>query len=134
MSHKTSVKGKSLPREFRLIRLELAREAEHPEGSRQDGYHLVAPLDRDDHIDPDLWKLHREACRVVRFRSGEEDEIGHLVHKGKATWAFHYDVQGDEQDEPGYRFDDERFVVGEYVSVHEDDGLHTFRVVSVEHL
>jgi hypothetical protein len=124
----------SLPRQFRLIRLELAREPKHPDGSRQHGYRLVAPLDNEDRIDTELWRAHREACRVVRFRPGEEEDIGHLVHKGKATWAFHYDVQGDEEDETGFRFGDERFVIGEYVSLREDEGLHTFKVTSVEHL
>jgi hypothetical protein len=124
----------TLPRQFRLIRLELAREAGHPGGSRQHGYRLVAPLDADGRIDPGLWKLHRDACRVVRFRPDEEDEIGHLVQNGKGTWAFHYDVQGDEEDEAGYRFGDERFVIGEYVSIHEEGALHTFLVTSVEHV
>ena len=117
----------ALPRQFRLIRLDLAREAGHPEGSRQHGYRLVAPLDAE------LWKRHRDACRVVRFRPDEDEEVGHLVRKGN-TWAFTYDVQGDEQDETGYRFGDERFVIGEYVSIHEEGALHTFQVTSVEHI
>ncbi|MEZ5801790.1 MAG: hypothetical protein R3D29_16630 [Nitratireductor sp.] len=32
----------------------------------------------------------------------------------RAKWAFHYDIFGDEDDdETGYRFSSERFVVGE---------------------
>jgi hypothetical protein len=124
----------ALPHNFRRIRLELARERGHPEGSRRHGYTFVAPLDAGDRIDAETWKHYREVCRVVRFRPGEEDEIGHLVRKPGGTWAFHYDVQGDDDDEAGYRFSDERFVIGEYVSVREDDGMHTFAVTSVEHL
>jgi hypothetical protein len=123
----------ALPRQFRLIRLELAREAGHPVGSRQHGYRLVAPLDADGRIDPELWKAHRDACRVVRFRPDEDDDVGHLVRTGN-TWTFHYDIKGDEEDEAGYRFGDERFVLGEYVSIHEEGALHTFKVTSVEHV
>jgi hypothetical protein len=52
----------------------------------------------------------------------------------RGSWAFHYDVSGEDDDETGYRFQDERFVVGKYLSVREDDKQHTYRVVSVEHL
>lgn len=120
-----------LPRQFREIRLELAREAGHPEGSRQHGYRLIAPLDANGRIDAPLWKLHREACRVVKFRPNEDDEIGHLVRHGK-HWAFHYDVKGEDSDEAGYRLEDERFVLGEYISVHDTGGMRTFRVAAVD--
>ncbi|HET7680175.1 MAG TPA: hypothetical protein VFK79_08605 [Xanthobacteraceae bacterium] len=123
----------ALPRQFREIRLELAREPDHPAGSRQHGYRLIAPLDAEGHIDVHLWELHRVACRVVRFRPGEDDEVGHLIRRG-AHWVFHYDIMGSDDDESGYRFSDERFVVGEYVSIHEVEGLRTFQVTSVEHL
>lgn len=128
-----SATGTALPRSFREIRLELAREASHPEGSRAHGYRLIAPLDAENRIDAALWKAHHDACRVVRFRPNEEDEVGHLVRHGN-YWAFHYDVKGTDSDESGYRFADERFTVGEYVSIHEANGMHTFRVTSVEHV
>jgi hypothetical protein len=124
----------ALPHSFRRIRLELARERGHPDGSSRHGYTFVAPLDADGRIDAEEWKRHRDACRVVRFRPEEDDEIGHLVRKPGGSWAFHYDVQGEDDDEAGYRFSDERFVIGEYVSVREDDGMHTFTVTSVQHL
>jgi hypothetical protein len=127
-------KSTQLPRQFRRIRLELAREPGHPAGSSRDGYELIAPLDHDDRIDAALWRAHREACGVTRFRAQDDDEIGHLVHKQGGTWAFHYDVSGDDEDETGYRFQNERFLVGEYLSVREGDKQHTYRVVSVEHL
>ena len=130
--HSTPASG-PLPRSFRVIRLELAREAGHPVGSRQHGYTLVAPLDAEGRIDAEVWKSHQPASRVVRFRRGEENDIGHLVRKG-GGWAFHYDIQGDDPDEVGFRFAEERFVVGEYVSIREPDGLHTFQVRSVEHV
>lgn len=123
-----------LPHDFREIRLELAREKDHPAGARDFGYTFVAPLDANGQIEPDLWSKHRAACRVVRFRPQEGDQIGHLVRRPGGSWAFHYDVMGTEDDEAGYRFNAERFVIGEYVSVKEDDETHTFRVVSVEPL
>ncbi|QTL01853.1 hypothetical protein J5J86_13655 [Aquabacter sp. L1I39] len=121
-----------LPDDFREIRLELAREKDHPQGARDFGYSFVAPLDESGRIEPTLWTKHRDACRVVRFRPSEADEIGHLVRRPGGSWAFHYDVSGTDDDEAGYRFGDERFTVGEYVSIREDEQMHTYRVVSVE--
>lgn len=57
-----------LPRSFREIRLELAREKDHPEGDRAIGYTLIAPLDNEGRIDAETWQSHREACKVVRRR------------------------------------------------------------------
>jgi hypothetical protein len=133
-SHDTSGTRRTtagLPRAFRRIRLELAREPGHPAGSRRHGYVFVAPLDESGRIDAKLWKQNRDDCRVVRFRPNDED-IGHLIHRPGGAWAFHYDIDGDEDDEVGFRFDDEKFVIGEYVSIREDETMHTFRVTSVE--
>jgi len=132
-SHNTTgtPRTSGMSRAFRRIRLELAREPEHPAGSRRHGYVFVAPLDEAGRIDATLWKQHRADCRVVRFRPNDED-IGHLVHRRGGSWAFHYDIDGDEDDEVGYRFADEKFVIGEYVSIEEDEKMHTFRVTSVE--
>lgn len=123
-----------LPHGFRQVRMELAREKGHPEGARNFGYSFVAPIDAAGHIDPALWTKHRDACRVVKFRPDEADEVGHLVRRPGGSWAFRYDISGTDDDEAGYRFGDERFEVGEYISVREDDEMHTFRVVSVEPL
>lgn len=123
-----------LPRNFRQIRLELAREPGHPEGSAAHGYAIIAPLDAEKKIDVKLWRIYRDSCRVVRFRPNEEDDLGHLVHRPGGSWAFHYDIRGDEDDEAGYHFENERFEIGEYVSIREDDRMRTFRVISVEHV
>ncbi len=121
-----------LPHAFRKIRLELAREKGHPAGSSGYGYTLVAPLGSDRRIDAALWKSHRDACRVVRFRPTGDDEVGHLVHQPGGSWSLRYDIRGDDSDEAGYRFQDEHFEIGEYVSIREADATHTYRVVSVE--
>lgn len=118
---------------LKIVRLELARDPNYPEGSPRRGYEFVAPLDPKGHLDAEEWRTARERCAVRRFWEGAPDERGHLVHRRGGTWAFHYDVQGDpEEDEPGWKFDTHTFKIGEYVSLREQDGeLRTFRVVAV---
>lgn len=121
---------------MKKISLELARDPDFPNGSREHGYSFVAPLDGEDQIIAADWKTHREECRVVRFWGEDEHEVGHLVRKPGGSWAFHYDIHGDEDDdEAGYRFGDERFRPGEYVSIKEHDGVtRTFRVIAAERI
>lgn len=120
---------------LKKIRLELARDREHPEGSNRHGYEFVGPLDEEGRLDPVLWKKYRARCRVRRFWLNDDDELGHLVRKPGGQWAFHYDINGDsDDDEGGYRLGNHKFAVGEYVSIreHEDDVMRTFRVVRVD--
>jgi hypothetical protein len=119
------------------IRLQLARSKEFPGGSARHGYDIVAPLDQDGHIDAELWRKQREGCRVRRFWAGEDDIIGHLIHKPggaeHARWAFEYGKGAATDDESGYRFGLHKFLPGEYVSIRDEDGeLHTFVVKAVE--
>lgn len=115
------------------IRLELARTKGYPEGARTIGYEFAAPLDAAGRIDAVAWHAQRDQCRVRRFRPGEEDDIGHLIRKPGGSWAFHYDIHSDEEeDESGYRFGDHPFKIGEYVSIREDDELVTYHVSRVE--
>lgn len=126
---------KPLPDNFRHIRLELAREPGHPVGDRAHGYDILLPLDEKTHIDAATFKAHSGACRVRRFRPGENDAIGLLAHGPGGRWYFDYDEDRDTDNEPGFRFDEEVFVVGEYISVREDDGdMHTFQIISVDRL
>jgi hypothetical protein len=116
---------------LKRIRLELARDQDFPDGSRERGYDLIAPIGEDDCLVADEWRLNRDRCRVRRFWAGEE-ERGRLVHKRGGTWAIDYDPKTEEDDEPGFRFDKHRFAPGEYVSLKEHDGhMRTFRIVSV---
>jgi hypothetical protein len=128
--HSKPILNTSLPPQFRQIRLVLAREPGHPEGDTGFGYLIVAPLDSDDRIDPKLWREHREACRIMRLRPDQNDQHGHLVHRGDG-WALSFPEMPDEI---GFHFGEERFVFGEYVSIKEHDKMHTYRVVSVSHL
>ena len=121
------------------IRLQLARSKAFPSGSDRHGYDLIAPLDENGHIDPELWRRHQKECRVRRFWANEEDAIGLLVHKPggaeHARWMFEYGARSNEDSEPGYRFGAHTFAVGEYVSIYDHGGqLHAFKVTSVEPL
>jgi hypothetical protein len=71
---------------------------------------------------------------VTRLRPDQEDRHGYLVHRQGGGWAFHYDKAANMPDEVGFHFADERFSVGEYVSIKEHDHLHTYRVSSVSYL
>ena len=125
-----------LPHVLKRIRLNLARSNQFPDGSAQHGYEFVAPLGADGRIDVDLWRKYRDHCGVRRFW-GDEEEVGHLLHKGGGSehgrWVFDYNGAAEHDDEAGYRFGSHAFRPGEYVSIRDEDGeLHTFEVVTVE--
>ncbi len=114
------------------IKLELAREPGHPNGDRDHGYHLYLPLTADGHVDGEAWHRVHGACRVRRFRPGEEERHGHILRGPGGQWTFDYDDRTDEDDEHGFKLRDEAFTAGEYVSIREDDGkMHTFQVILV---
>ncbi|MBI3437509.1 MAG: hypothetical protein HY054_02430 [Proteobacteria bacterium] len=125
----------TLPRQFRRIRLELAREPGHPDGDRGIGYTIVAPLQPDGRLDVDLARAHRDDCGVLRFKHDADVEEGHLRRRPGGSWSFHYDLPDDsEDDDAAYRLETHRFVPGEYVTIAEDDAAHTYRVISVSPL
>jgi len=64
---------------FNKIRLELARDHDFPDGSRERGYEFTAPLGKEGRISQSDWKTNRARCRVRRFWNGEPDEVGHLI-------------------------------------------------------
>lgn len=120
---------------LKRIRLELARDHDYPNGSSQHGYEFAAPLDDAGHLDAVEWRKARERCRVKRFWGKQPIEVGHLVHRRGGSWAFDYDPNRKEDDEPGFKFDAHRFIPGEYVSITEHDHVQrTFRVISVADL
>ncbi len=126
---------RSLPSAFRRIRLELAREPGHPEGDRDIGYTIVAPLGPDGRLDAELVLAHRDDCAVARFHHDDDIEHGHLRRRPGGSWSFHYDPPDEgEDDDPAYRLGQHRFVLGEYVTIAEDDGAHTYRVARIEKL
>jgi len=111
--------------------LELAREPGHPLGDREHGYHLYLPLTAEGRIDADAFRDQRPLCRVRRFRPGEAEAHGRVIHGPGGQYRFVYGDGEIVEDEVGFRLGTECFVPGEYVSVREDDGhMHTFQVVS----
>jgi hypothetical protein len=123
---------KDLTPQFRHVRLLLARGPDHPAGDREEGYDLLVPLDGEGRLDAAEWKTHQAHCRVRHFRPGVDDRIGRLRRKPGGQWYFDY-VEGDDgDDEIGFRFGEERFVTGEYVSVGRGEGQHTYQVARVE--
>lgn len=124
-----------LPGMFRRIRLELAREAGHPDGDRGIGYTMIAPLKADGRLDVATARIYRDDCKVIRFRPGEDSQEGYLRCRPGGFWAFHYELaDGEEDDDRGYKFADHRFIPGDYLTVIEDEGAHTYRVATVEAL
>ncbi|MCO5065277.1 MAG: hypothetical protein M9924_12810 [Rhizobiaceae bacterium] len=115
---------------FRSIRLLLAREKGHPAGEREVGYDILAPLDAEGKLLAAEWKTHQAACRVRQFGTAS-DRIGRLRRKPGGQWYFDY-AEGERDDEIGFRFGDERFVVGEYVSIKAEGSEHTYQVARVE--
>ena len=100
----------------------LARNPGFPDGDNNQGYAMIVPLDASDHLDPVEWRQHRDACKVVRFKPGEEaDADGLLTHKG-GSWFFHYDEPGEGDDESVYRLGDHRLAIGDYLTIHEQNG------------
>jgi len=121
---------KDLTPAFRHVRLVLAREKGSAPGGGAEGYDLLVPLDAEGRLLPQEWKSHQSACRVRHFRTGQEDRIGQLRRKAGGQWYFDY-VEGESDDEIGFRFSTERFVVGEYVSVTSSGKEHTYQVERV---
>jgi len=130
--HRVPTSPAGLPENFRLVRLRLAREHDHPEGDSRHGYDILTPLRDDGGIDAEAYRAWPLACRVRRFRPGEDDAIGHLVHGPGGSWTIQYDGEAAMGEERGFHFRDERFRAGEYVSIREDDHqMHTFKVWEV---
>jgi hypothetical protein len=116
---------------LKRIRLELARTPAFPNGSSNHGYEFVAPLDEGGHLDREEWHQYRQTCSVRRFWGDQEDEVGLLIHRRDGQWVFSYE-QGEEDDEPIFKFDRHVFQVGEYVTVTEHDGqARPFKVVAI---
>lgn len=120
-----------LPRNFRHVRVLLAREAGHPGGDRDEGYDLLVPLDAEGRLDAATWKANQAKCRVRHFRNGAGDRIGRLRRKPGGQWYVDY-VEGERDDEIGFNLGEERFLTGEYVSFGRKGQMHTYQIARVE--
>lgn len=116
---------------FHHIRLELAREPGHPAGAPDEGYDIVAPLDSEGRLDGNAWRAEPGRGHVRRFSGNETVGAGRLSQDESGAWILDMD-QGDDGDAVGFRFGEERFVVGEYVSLSLPLGeQHTYVVARV---
>lgn len=117
--------------QFHHIRLELAREPGHPAGDPTEGYDIVAPLDADGRLDGEALRAEPDRGHVRLFSRGETVETGRLQHGPGGRWTLDLE-EGDAADARGFRFEDERFVAGEYVSLTLPSGeQHTYVVAKV---
>lgn len=117
--------------QFHHVRLELAREPGHPAGDPTEGYDIVAPLDADGRLDGDALRAEPERGHVRRFTDDQTVATGRLQHGPGGQWTL--DLEGDDPaDARGFRFGEERFVAGEYVSLTLPSGdQHTYVVARV---
>lgn len=103
-----------------MIRLDLARTRDFPQGSREHCYLLCAPLDVHGIIDGTALAVRPERATVLRSSPDAPEMTGYLVYKRKG-WAFSY-APGDADDEPLFHLETHPLREGEYVTVTERDG------------
>lgn len=113
---------------WNLVRLELARSPEFPEGSASRAYMLRVPLTSAGLIDEAALGKCPAMATVRRFWPNEADRTGHLIRNGQ-SWVFSYAI-GEDDDEKVYHLDNHPLRIGDYVTLTEPDGArHPFRVV-----
>jgi hypothetical protein len=113
---------------WNLVRLELARTPEFPEGSASRAYMLRVPLDAEGFISETELAKRPEMATVRRFWPNEPDQTGYLLRNG-GGWLFSYAV-GDDDDEAVYHLEAHPLRIGEYVTITEPDGeRYPFKVV-----
>lgn len=125
---------------FHRLSLRLAPTPQCPAGRDDNGFEIIAPLDRSGLLDATELKGKEHLCRVEHFAPGEPRRYGRLVHRpGKGRrrgmWAFDYDVSkcGDDEDLGG--LEKICFEVDAVVALRDCHGAsQPFRVVRVEPL
>lgn len=113
-----------------LVRLDLARTPECPEGSARHGYLLRVPLDDEGVIDEPAVAERPDRTSVCRYAPDEPDEVGYVLRTGRG-WSFSYAL-GEADDEPVFHLESHPLRVGNYVTVTEPDGQRLpFKVAEV---
>jgi len=105
---------------WNLVRLELARTPEFPEGSASRAYMLRVPLDDAGLIDEAALARRPALATVRRFWPNEADQTGHLMRHRKG-WFFSYAL-GEDDDENVYHLENHPLRIGDYVTLTEPDG------------
>lgn len=114
---------------WHMIRLDLARSADHPDGSAAHSFLLRLPLNDEGIVDLTACLEKPERCTVLRAFPGQSEMRGYLRH-GRRGWVLSYEP-GDGDDEALFHLETHRLVKGEYVTITEPDGAALcFRVAS----
>lgn len=103
-----------------MIRLDLARNPEFPEGSAAHCYLMRIPLDHQGIVDVEALRAAPEQATVLRSWPDEPDMRGYLLY-GARGWTFSY-APGDSDDETLFHLETHPLRSGEYVTVTERDG------------
>ena len=101
-------------------------------GDEHRGYAVTVPLTSEGRIDEAIYGQNREACTVRRFAPDQPHADGRLARRG-ANWFFDYDAHASDDDEPIHRLGGHAFVVGEYLTVTDENRQPlTYRVAEVQ--
>jgi len=114
---------------MKTIRLELARNADNPDGNPSDAYELHAALTADGIID--FAGVDEQLMTFARFLPGDPVTHGQIVKTDDGAWAFSYEA-GDDDDERIVGLESHKLLNGNYLTVIQDGRAeHVYRVVSV---
>ncbi len=116
---------------WHIIKLELARTQEYPNGSPGRSYLIRLPLVAGGLIDEAARAGDNARATVRRFWPNEPDQSGYVL-KSKNGWVFSYAV-GEVDDENFCQLENHPIRVGEYLTLTEADGTRNpFHVVRAE--
>jgi hypothetical protein len=124
----------AMPDGLYRVTMRLARNpaAHAAEGDDHRGYTMIAPLTSDGHLDETLWRAQKEHCTVRAFDADKPARDGRLARRGN-NWYFDYDRTQTNDDEPVFKLDRHKFIVGEYVTVTDKkDTPLTYRITNVD--
>jgi hypothetical protein len=114
-----------------VMRLARNPDTAFADGDDHRGYSLCAPVTPDGRLDEAAFREVEADCVVRGFAPDEDPQIGRLAFRS-GVWSFDYDDAADVADTVAYRLGDHRFVVGEYVSIADDEGTFlTYKVTEV---
>jgi len=114
-----------------VMRLARNPDTAFPDGDDHRGYSLCAPITPDGRLDEAVFRERAADCVVRGFTPDEDPQVARLAFRG-GVWSFDYDDAADAPDTVAYRLGEHRFVVGEYVSIADDEGVFlTYKVTEV---
>ena len=118
--------GLDIPDHFQVVHLDGVRELGRRPASAGDRYTLLLPLGSDDRILEAEAHRYPGYCRVSRTDSAGGVLRGLMRPGPNLSWCLDF----GKAEETGYRFAEERFSPGQYVTVLREGDPHTLRVVS----